>query len=320
MALLKQSIWSIEKLFSKILLLSLILHFTFALLLMNVEPPPPPSHDEYATFLKKIVPVKVEEKPPEVVKEEKPVEVEEEKVPEEVVAEKAPVRGAPTKGGGGGKGGGAKGAGVEGARRAAVRQKLSGAGLLASIGSTSEGGTLANVFESEGAVVSKELGTALAERGSVRVTGEARIGKKGAVGAETGSEIGGIDTGAGGSLGEAGGRAGASVQAFVKGGEPVLKKGGIDEKGVRLALRRRENGIRQCYERALKSNASLKGKVVLEWIINEQGKVVKVQVIQSTVGDSQVVDCIVDIISKIRFPAATQGIVPVRKTFVFESA
>lgn len=63
----------------------------------------------------------------------------------------------------------------------------------------------------------------------------------------------------------------------------------------------------------------MKGKVVVEWGINEQGRVVQIKVVQNTLGDPKVSDCISDIISRIRFPEATKGIVPVRKTFVFES-
>lgn len=189
---------------------------------------------------------------------------------------------------------------------------------MASIGAASEEGALANVFESE-AVVSKDLGAVLSERGGVRVTGGTRIGKKGAVGEGTSGDIGEVETGAGGSAGELAGRAGVVPKAFVKSTEAVLKKGGIDERGVQMALKRRERGIQQCYERALKNNPKLKGKVVLEWGINEQGRVVQIRVVENSVGEPKVADCISDIIARTRFPEATKGIVPVRKTFVFES-
>ncbi len=60
-----------------------------------------------------------------------------------------------------------------------------------------------------------------------------RIGKKGALGAGTSGDIGEIDAGAGGSAGAVGGRQGVVPTAFVKSTEAVLKKGGIDEKGVK---------------------------------------------------------------------------------------
>jgi protein TonB len=304
---------SIEQLFNRVLLGSLLLHVAIFLLVMNVEPPPPPNQEEYATWLKKVVPIKPpEEVIPEKVEEKEVIKPKKEEA-EEIVEEK-PTKAIPSR----------AAARVtekpgESARRAEVRKQLSGAGLLAAIGSSSEEGGLTNVFES-GAAVGKDLGAALSGSGEVRVTGGTRIGKKGALGAGTSADIGEIKSGAGGSAGELGGRAGVVPQAFVKSTEAVLKKGGIDEKGVQMALKRRENGIRQCYERALKSNPKLKGKVALEWAINEQGRVVQIKVLEDTLGDSKVSDCIMDIINKIRFPEATKGIVPVRKTFVFESA
>lgn len=322
MATPKRPEGSIDKLFNRLLAASFLLHAAIGLLLMNVEPPPPPSQEEYATWIKKVTPPKIEEAPPPPPEREKKAEKveEEENIPGEVT-DRQPTKGAPTRGAraraggvvGGGKGG-------ESSHRADVRKQLSGAGLLASIGAVSgdgEGG-LANVFESE-AVVGKDLGAALSERGGVRVTGGTRIGKKGALGAGTSADIGDVDVGAGGSVGELGGRQGVVPKAFVKSTEAVLKKGGIDERGVQMALKRRERGIQQCYERSLKANPKLKGKVVVEWGINEEGRVMQIRIVENSLGDPKVGDCITDIINRIRFPQATKGVVPVRKTFVFES-
>lgn len=302
---------SIDQIFNRILIASFLLHTAMFFLIMNVEPPPPPSQEEYATWLKKVTPPKVvEEEPPPPPEPEKKKEEKKEEEPEEEVVER-PTKPAP-------KAAKAEPKPAETSRRAEVRKQLSGAGLLATIGGASEEGSLANVFESE-AVVGKDLGAALSERGGVRVTGGTRIGKKGALGADTSADIGDVDAGAGGSAGELGGRQGVVPKAFVKSTEAVLKKGGIDERGVQMALKRRERGIQQCYERALKSSPKLKGKVIIEWGINEQGRVVQIKTVQNTLGDPKVSDCISDIISRIRFPEATKGIVPVRKTFVFES-
>lgn len=311
MATPKRPEGSMEQVFNRVLLGSLVLHAAVGLLVMTVEPPPPPSQEEYASWLKKVTPPKVVEEAPPPKEEEKPPEKPEEK-PEEV-AEERPTKAAPTK-----AAKPAAGKPGEQARRAEVRKQLSGAGLLATIGAASGEGELANVFESE-AVVGKDLGAALSERGGVRVSGGTRIGKKGALGADTSADIGDVEAGAGGSAGELGGRAGVVPKAFVKSTEAVLKKGGIDEKGVQMALKRRERGIQQCYERALKANPKLSGKVVLEWGIDERGRVVQIKVVQNTLGEPKVADCISDIITRIRFPEATKGIVPVRKTFVFES-
>lgn len=308
---------SMEKIFNRILLGSLLLHLAMFLLVMNIEPPPPPSQEEYATWVRKVT-TKVEE--PEEVKPEPKVAKKEEKEPEEEIPQEAqPKKTAEAKK----TGGPAKAAAASGTeRRANVRKQLSGAGLLAVIGSVSdEGGGLTNVFES-GAVVSKDLGQALSERGGVRVTGGTRIGQKGAVGDEFAGDIGEVQSGAGGSAGALGGKQGVVPQAFVKSSEAVLKSGGIDERKLRLVLRSKERAMQQCYDDALKTNSKLKGEVVLEWGINKEGKVVAIKLVQTdkTISDRRVIDCVMAIIKATRFPGAQNSdVVSVRKSFVFES-
>lgn len=310
---------SIDQIFNRILLASFVAHVAMGLLLMNVEPPPPPSQEQYVNLVKKLSAQKpVEEKPKA---EEKPKEkTKKEEVAKEEVAEaptKAPMPSAkerrekvvqaPAKPG-------------ESVRRAEVRKQLSGAGLLATIGASSDEGGLANVFESE-SVVSKDLGSVLSERGGVRVSGGTRIGKKGALGRGTTGDIGEVEVGTGGSVGAGESeRRGAVPQAFVKSSEPVLKKGKINEQELNLALRRRERGIQACYERSLKSKSSLRGELVLQWAITDQGRAIDVKIVKNTVGP-EVGNCVSDIISKIRFPKAPDGeTVVVQKSFVFEKS
>ncbi|HXW52567.1 MAG TPA: hypothetical protein VEL47_00550, partial [Myxococcota bacterium] len=166
MATVKRPEGSIDQVFNRILIGSLLLHAAMFLLVMNVEPPPPPTQEEYASWLKKVTPPKVIEEvlpPPKEVERIREEIVEKAPKEEEVVEERAarPTR-AKARGPAGGKPG-------EGAHRAEVRKQLSGAGLLASIGAASEESGLANVFESE-AVVGKDLAATLSERGGVRVS------------------------------------------------------------------------------------------------------------------------------------------------------
>ena len=242
MATPKRPQGSIDQVFNRILVGSLLLHVAMFFLVMNVEPPPPPSQEEYASWLKKVTPPEiVEEAPPPPPEAEKPeikeeaVPKEQEKIVEERVAKAESRRARPS-----------PGKPADTAHRAEVRKQLSGAGLLASIGTASNESGLANVFESD-AVVSKDLGSVLSECGGVRATGGTRIGKKGALGAGTSGDIGEVESGAGGSVGGVQGRAGAVPKGFVKSSEAVLKKGGIDEHAVQMALKKRERGIQQCY-------------------------------------------------------------------------
>lgn len=308
MASLKQPDNFLERFFNIVLVASLLLHSLLWLLVMNVEPPPPPNQEEYATWLKKVTPPKIiEEKELE---SEPKIEPEVEKKEQKEEVAKAPVKRAikkKTK----------APPAAEKAKREEVRKKLSGAGILATIGSASEEkGGLANVFES-GSAVGSDLQEALSERGNVRVTGGSRIGKKGAVGSA--ADIGNIDAGAGGSAGSIGERKDIAPKAFVKSGKEIIPSGKIDEKGVRMALKRRERGIQQCYERALKASPKLKGAISLRWGIDSAGRVRSIKITKNTLGSSSVADCIGDIIKRIRFPKASKGVVIVSKTFVFES-
>ncbi|HXW60215.1 MAG TPA: hypothetical protein VEK06_01635, partial [Myxococcota bacterium] len=60
MASPKRPQWSVEKVFPWVLLGSFLLHLAMFFLVMNVEPPPPPTQEEYATWLKKVTPPKIE--------------------------------------------------------------------------------------------------------------------------------------------------------------------------------------------------------------------------------------------------------------------
>lgn len=88
-----------------------------------------------------------------------------------------------------------------------------------------------------------------------------------------------------------------------------------------MALKRRERGIQQCYENALKTNPKRQGKVALSWTIDETDKVVyeMVKIVQNTLGNANVSNCMAKIISTIRFPKAEQGPVAVSKTFEFKA-
>jgi hypothetical protein len=67
--------------------------------------------------------------------------------------------------------------------------------------------------------------------------------------------------------------------------------GDVDKKSVAATIRRRMPGLEACYEKALRSNASLKGKMTYTITINPSGRVTDVQIDEDTVGDSSVRSC-----------------------------
>jgi pSer/pThr/pTyr-binding forkhead associated (FHA) protein len=99
--------------------------------------------------------------------------------------------------------------------------------------------------------------------------------------------------------------------AIVAGGAEEEFVGSIDKEAVRRAVKSAMSAFRACYERQLKSDSKLEGKVVIAWEIHEKGvgrnsKVVKDK---STIGNSEVENCVRDRVLAIRYPEPPPGTV-----------
>jgi hypothetical protein len=77
--------------------------------------------------------------------------------------------------------------------------------------------------------------------------------------------------------------------------------GDVDKKAVSATIRQRMPGLQACYEKALRSNPSLKGKISYTITINPQGRVTEVVVEEDTVNDASVKSCTVAKIKDWRF-------------------
>ena len=94
----------------------------------------------------------------------------------------------------------------------------------------------------------------------------------------------------GGSIAEGGtGSAAAEkqVSGIVKTEAPAVD-GELDPGMVAKEVRARQGAIKACYERALKRNPTLTGKIVMHWTITAAGTVSGVDVEQDSLGDSEV--------------------------------
>jgi outer membrane biosynthesis protein TonB len=78
--------------------------------------------------------------------------------------------------------------------------------------------------------------------------------------------------------------------------------------------------IKGCYERSLKRNPSLSGKIVVRWTITAAGTVQGVEIDSDTIGDPDIVSCIKGLIGRWRFAAPSGGSVEVSFPFLFSSA
>jgi len=77
--------------------------------------------------------------------------------------------------------------------------------------------------------------------------------------------------------------------------------GDVDKKAVSATIRQRMPGLQACYEKALRSNAGLKGTVSYTITINTSGRVTDVKIEADTVGDASVKSCTIAKIKAWRF-------------------
>jgi hypothetical protein len=78
--------------------------------------------------------------------------------------------------------------------------------------------------------------------------------------------------------------------------------GDVDKKLVQATIRRRMGGLQSCYEKSLRSQAGLKGKISFTITISTSGRVVKVSVEGDTLGDGATLSCCKSKIKGWRFP------------------
>jgi len=91
--------------------------------------------------------------------------------------------------------------------------------------------------------------------------------------------------------------------------------GQIDKKAVSRVLRRRSGAVKRCYEKALKRNENVNGKLVVKFQIGSAGRITRIKVVKNGTGDSGVANCIKSSMKGWRFPIPEGG--PVTFSFPF---
>jgi len=102
------------------------------------------------------------------------------------------------------------------------------------------------------------------------------------------------------------------------GGARAEKLGTIDAKAVNRFMNSRFGQVKACYERRLRINSMLEGKVDLNIGVSTRGTVTSVAVNQDTVRDAQMLSCIKKVIRGWKFPKPEGGRVVIGKTFNFK--
>lgn len=139
------------------------------------------------------------------------------------------------------------------------------------------------------------IGTKLKDTGAggkgTATVGISGVGTQGKGGGNSGYGTGGL-----GGLGKKG-----SVDINVEGSGAEFS-GSIDKEAIRRVIIANKNSIRSCYERVLQRKPDMYGKLVLEWDIEEKGRVSRASVVSNSLGDDDVASCIINRLKTWRFP------------------
>lgn len=146
---------------------------------------------------------------------------------------------------------------------------------------------------------------------------------------------GGNGSGEGGGLGgltRAGGEGATAQQAEgtqvvevrvrgnlrLEGGEAIGGDGDFAAAQVVALIRQRLSAIRACYERELRRNPQLAGKVTVDFTIQTTGSVSGVRASENTTGDAAVATCVTGVVQRFRWnPGPEGGSVTFSYPFVF---
>lgn len=309
-----------------------------ALIIENPPPPPPPTPKEPVQPVeeKKIEEIKKEEPPKKVKQIDKPIEkvVEKQKekpkeVPKVPVPQKAqnaasggnkqqaqamkpnPTKPKDNKPGSIQQGGSKKTTPKEGAQAESQTKDPSKSGLFSTFGSGgaaqrvnkdySGGGQLAGLADNSTGTsgfaedrAGEGLGSKLKETGGGQ--GKSNVGVSG---------IGnGKGLGMGSGSGSGTGLGGKGTVTILPGGEAETSGGNIDRDGIRRVFFNNQRAIQSCYEKALAGDKGMSGKLVLDFDIGEQGRVLRKDYsrAKSTLVNDELATCILNKMANWKFP------------------
>lgn len=192
-------------------------------------------------------------------------------------------------------------AALEAQRKARLEAAVKKSGILAALGSL--GGEADGAAGSDllrGSSVASDIDGVLSKVGSVRTASVGDVGGQlgGPAGSEGGGdavELGGIEAGKASGKVESGGVTEKKVKgkATVGSGDEVGGTGILDQAKVTKTVRGRMGALRNCYEKALKKNPTLEGKIAVKFTIGTSGRVTAATASSDTLGDPTVTACVV---------------------------
>lgn len=221
------------------------------------------------------------------------------------------------------KGGAGKAKVSAAARRAAMEKKVAGRGLLRVLGTrgtggVAVGGAVADVF-GDGSTGGSGEGVFEGIGGVDVASAAGQQGTRGMDGAAQAASI--QDMATRGVVGNAGrgGRGKTEARVVARVTSAALEdfdSDSRDQQQIVKHIRRRLGGIKHCYEKRLKRNPQLQGKIVIRFVIHPGGRVIEVEVVENTTGDSELAACIAARVKSIRFPPTEGGETSVTYPFI----
>ncbi|GHG93732.1 AgmX/PglI C-terminal domain-containing protein [Comamonas sp. JC664] len=299
---------TMDRVFFGILAASLLVHFSGAAIILSSETPQVAELelDELDDrFVRAIIPQRPVEAP-------KPVEAG--PAPKTDTPEAAPKEAAPSEPK-------PSGDAVQ-QRRAEVVKKVSNTGLLKILGSNRGGGQGAFADVLGSASGAGDIAEALAGAGGVGVAREASVGTPGGPrggGTGTVTDIGAIGTQGAGKV-DLGDKKETVVKGRVQDATPEIESADVDRDALARYVRARKAAIQSCYEKELKRNPNLKGKVVVRFTIKTSGRAGDIEIEENTLGSEAVGSCIRTTIRSWVFPFKPDDETAVSYPFVFAPA
>jgi hypothetical protein len=305
---------TMDRMFFAILAASLLLHFSGAAVIIGSEPPPEPelALDQLDDrFVRVMMPPKAEE-PKKPAQEEAQAAATEEKKPTPSESDDKPAAEPSSK---------PSTPEEVAAHRAEVAKKVAGKGLLKILGSSGGGGGGAFADVLGGSTGGGDIAQALAGAGGVGVATEASVGASGPRGGGTGkvAGIGELGTSGGGKV-DLGTKKEVEVSGRVTAATPEVESSDVDRDALVRYIKARLKAIQNCYEKELKRNPSLKGKVLVRFNILPSGRTGDIEIEENTLGNDAVGSCIRTVIRGWVFPFKPDDEVPVAYPFVFSPA
>jgi TonB family protein len=200
------------------------------------------------------------------------------------------------------------------ARKEAVMKQVAGKGLLGVIGSSGKDeGAVGDVFSEGGE--SAAMGEAFSGVAGIDIATSAGQASTRGGGSGQGVKIGDLGTSGGGSVTTGGKGEEVAVRGDVRSEAPEVD-GELDQAEISKVLKRQMGALRDCYERALKRDRKLAGKVTIRFEITEEGRTSNVE-LEDTMGNAEVKSCIRDRVRSWRFPKPDGGSVFVTTPIVF---